>query len=125
MGIEYRIDPSENVMYEVYKGAITVEELIAAINKEHNDPLYKQGMPTIADLTEASADWDYLQINQFRNFIKSIYPYPQKKVKWAVVAPPTAERAIVKVLDIMNEALGIDVEIQIFDNAQAALKWVK
>ncbi len=125
MGIEYRIDPSDGVIYEEYKGAISVEELIKVIGREHNDPAYKRGMPTIANLAQASADWDYLQINQFRDFIKSIYPRPQEKVKWALIAPPVAERAIVRILGIMNEAVGVDVEMKIFDDAQAALKWVK
>lgn len=125
MGVEYRIDPSEGIMYEVYKGPVAVEELMAVINKEHADPLFKYGMPTIADLTEVSADWDYLQINQFRNFIKAIYLDSREKIKWAIIAPPAPERGIIKVLDIMNEVAGTNVEMCIFEEREEALKWIR
>lgn len=125
MGIEYLIDPNDGVMYETYRGKITAEELIATVNKEHADPLFKYGMPTIADLTGASAEWDYLQINQFRCFIRGIYPNPGIRVKWAIVAPQDSERVVIKILDIMNQAVGTDIEIKIFADKQKALEWAK
>ncbi len=125
MSIEYNIDTAEGVIYEVYKGAVSVEEAIEVSNRELADPRYQKGMPTIADLTELVVDWDYLRISQFRNYIKSIYADSNKKIKWALVAPRSAERGIINLLDILHEASDVNVDIRIFEVKDEALRWVK
>jgi hypothetical protein len=125
LGAEYRIDTSENIIYEIYKGSVTVEEVIAMISKEHADTLYKFGMPTVVDLSEIHAVWDYLEMVRFSGFIGTLYAGSTQRVKWAIVSPPPSEKGILKVLDIMNDVAGINVETRFFENRKEALNWVK
>ncbi len=125
MAIEYNIDTSDGIIYEKFKGVITVEEVIAHIKRQKLDPLYRAGMPTLADLSEVVGDWSYMQINQLRNFAKDECAVDGRVVRWAVVAPTEAAKSVVRVFSLMNEALGIKIEVMSFNDKTQALAWVR
>lgn len=125
MSIEYYIDEKAGIIYEVFKGQVTVDDLIAHMERQGNDPIYKAGMPTIADLNQTSGDWSYLEIKRLQNYVKQKTPETGSPVKWAVVCEYGPANLVVKVFDLMSKAIGIPIKIEIFKTQEEALSWVR
>ncbi|HLS79842.1 MAG TPA: hypothetical protein VK025_00360 [Steroidobacter sp.] len=119
----YAIDSQEQLVRIKVWGELTVEGLIELMKHAGADPRYVPGMPAIADYRDAHGDWDYSDIQRFRDYIVRIAV--RKQARWAAVVKPGALAAMGHILILISEAVGCRIRMRLFDEPAAALRWVK
>ncbi|HEY0683144.1 MAG TPA: O-acetyl-ADP-ribose deacetylase [Steroidobacter sp.] len=123
MESSYSIDASANLIWLKVWGELTADSLIELLNRTRADPRYMPGMHTIADYREAYGDWDYSEIQRFRDYI--VHIAVPCEVRWAAVFKPGNLAAAAHVLILISEAVGADISMRIFEDPSAALRWVR
>jgi hypothetical protein len=121
MKFSYIIDKEKNLIYLKCKGKMSVGELVEPTNNIISDPLFKKGMNTIADLTEARIDTGYNEVKLFREYVKTIQDI-RGPCKWAVITQKDLVYGIVRMFMAISEELII--KTQVFKNFEEAIKWV-
>lgn len=121
MESSYSIQPAENLVRMQVSGEITVAELKGLINRVGEDPHYHPGMNAIADLRRSSGQWDYSEIQRFRDYL--VHIAQRRQCRWAALVKPGAVVAIGYVVILICE--GVSIEMQMFEDPQAALRWVQ
>ena len=124
MKSSYKIDEEKNVIIAVFTGNHTVEEMINHVNLVNSDPKFRSGMNTIADLTEASIDWNYTDIDKFRTYCISIESI-RGECKWALVHNDGASYSTAKIFIMMCEAWMEKIKSRLFSNMQDANSWIR
>jgi hypothetical protein len=122
MESSYSIDPDDSLVRLKVWGELTAEGLMAVMAKIGLDPRHNAGMPVIADLREAHGNWDYSEIQRFRDYVAQLQT---PDVRWAAVVVPGTLVAVAHVLIVISEAVGTRIRMQLFDEPQSALHWVK
>ncbi len=122
MESSYSIDARENLVRFKVCGELTAESLIELLNRAVSDPHYVPGMNAIADYREAYGNWDYSEIQRFRDYLVHL-PVPGE-VRWAAVMKPGNLAAAGHVLILISEAVGANIKMRIFEQPAAALSWV-
>lgn len=123
MESSYSVDASANLIWLKVWGELTAESLIELLNRARRDPLYVPGMHAIADYREAYGNWDYSEIQRFRDYILHIAV--PCEVRWATLFKPGNLAAAGHVLILISEAVGSDIKLRMFEEPAAALRWVR
>jgi hypothetical protein len=123
MESSYAIDTHEQLVRLKVWGELTADGLIALMSRAGADPRYVRGMPAIADYREAHGDWDYSEIQRFRDYVVQIAV--QSDVRWAAVVKSGTLVAIGHVLIVISEAVNARVRIKLFDEPSSALRWAR
>jgi O-acetyl-ADP-ribose deacetylase (regulator of RNase III) len=122
MESSYSIEARENLVRFKVWGELTAESLIELLNRAVADPRYVPGMNAVADYREAHGNWDYSEIQRFRDYL--IHLAPPGEVHWAAVMKPGNLAAAGHVLILISEAVGSNIKMRIFEEPAAALRWV-
>lgn len=122
MESSYSIDARDQLVRIKVWGELTAESLIELLNRAVADPRYVPGMNAIADYREAHGNWDYSEIQRFRDFLMHLAP--PGEVRWAAVMKPGNLAAAGHVLILISEAVGSNIKMRIFEEPAAALRWV-
>jgi O-acetyl-ADP-ribose deacetylase (regulator of RNase III) len=122
MESSYSIDARENLVRLKLWGELTAESLIELLNRAVADPRYVPGMSAVADYREAHGNWDYSEIQRFRDYL--VHLAPPGEVRWAAVMKPGNLAAASHVLIVISEAVGSNIKMRIFEEPAAALHWV-
>jgi O-acetyl-ADP-ribose deacetylase (regulator of RNase III) len=122
MESSYAIDAREHLVRLKVWGELTAESLIELLNRAVSDPRYVPGMNAIADYREAYGNWDYSEIQRFRDYL--VHLAPPGDVRWAAVMKPGNLAAASHVLILISEAVGSNIKMRIFEEPAAALRWV-
>lgn len=122
MQSSYAIDTTEHLVRLKVWGELTVDGLIRLAQEAAADARFSLGMPAIADFREADGNWDYTDIQRFRDYVAQIDTPP---VRWAAVVRPGALVAVGHVLIVISEAVGARIRIKLFDCSDTALRWVR
>lgn len=122
MESSYSINAGENLVRFKVWGELTAESLIELLNRAVADPRYVPGMNAIADYREAYGNWDYSEIQRFRDFLMHVSP--PGEVRWAAVMKPGNLAAASHVLILISEAVGSNIKMRIFEEPSAARRWV-
>lgn len=120
----YEIDSEENLIRIHSSGIISVEDKIRQDEMIMADPKYKKSMNVICDLSEATYDWSMPDIDKFRSFVKR-HKASFGKSKWAVIASGGATEHAAKIFSVLQTAYDNVVNVQVFNNRDKALKWLK
>jgi hypothetical protein len=123
MESSYAIDTQERLVRLKVWGELTAESLINLMNKAGADPRYVQGMPAIADYRDAYGNWDYSEIQRFRDYVVRIGV--RSEVRWAAVVRPGTLVAIGHVLILISEAVNARIKMQLFEDPAMALRWIR
>jgi O-acetyl-ADP-ribose deacetylase (regulator of RNase III) len=123
MESSYSIDASTNLIRLKVWGELTAESLMELLNQARADPQYVPGMHTIADYREAYGNWDYSEIQRFRDYL--VHIAVPCEVRWAAVFKPGNLAAAGHVLILISEAVGSDIRLRMFEEPAAALRWVR
>lgn len=121
MQSSYAIDTTEQLVRLKVWGELTVDGLIRLAQEAAADPRFIVGMPAIADFREAVGDWDYSDIQRFRDYVAQVDTPP---VRWAAIMRQGALVAVAHVLIVISEAVGAHITIKLFDDPDAASRWV-
>lgn len=122
MESSYSIEARDNLVRFKVWGELTAESLIELFNRAVSDPRYVPGMNAIADYREAHGNWDYSEIQRFRDYLMHLAP--PGDVRWAAVMKPGNLAAAGHVLILISEAVGSNIKMRIFEEPAAALRWV-
>jgi hypothetical protein len=123
MESNYTIEPGENLVRLKVWGELTAEGLVQLIHRAGADPQFVPGMHAIADYREAHANWDFSEIQRVRDYVMQI-PVPGE-VRWAAVVRPGRLVAVAHVLILISEVLQPRVRMQLFEDTQQALRWIR
>jgi O-acetyl-ADP-ribose deacetylase (regulator of RNase III) len=122
MESSYSIEARENLVRFKVWGELTAESLIELLNRAVSDPRYVPGMNAVADYREAYGNWDYSEIQRFRDYLMHLAP--PGEVRWAAVMKPGNLAAAGHVLILISEAVGSNIKMRMFEEPAAALRWV-
>jgi hypothetical protein len=122
MESSYSIDPDEFLVRLKVWGELTADGLMEVMRRVGMDPRHQAGMPVVADLREAHGNWDYSEIQRFRDFVAQLQT---PEVRWAAVVVPGTLVAVAHVLIVISEAVGTRIRMQLFEDPQSALHWVR
>jgi hypothetical protein len=120
---KYLIDAGEGLVRIQVWGELRAEALIRLMARIGEDPEHRPDMAAIADLREAYGEWDFSEIQRFRDYVVHIASAQQ--CRWAAVVSPGALVAAAHVLIVISEPVANNIRLQLFDEPQSALKWVK
>lgn len=122
MESSYSIDGCANLIKLKVWGELTAESLIELLNRVRSDPQYVPSMHVFSDYREAYGNWDYSEIQRFRDYI--VHIAVPCEVRWAAVFRPGNLAAATHVLILISEAVGADIKLRMFEEPAAALRWV-
>jgi hypothetical protein len=115
-------DPACHLVRVQLQGELSVERLTTLINAVAADARYRRGMHAIADLRECFGDWDYSEIQRFRDFVVRVGGSLRRR--WAVIASPGALEAVAHLVILISDAVGASIEMRLFDDPQQAQGWI-
>jgi hypothetical protein len=120
---KYSIDAGESLVRLQVWGELRAEELIRLMGRIGADPQHRADMAAIADLREAYGDWDYSEIQRFRDYVARIGA--SDECRWAAIVSPGALVAVAHVLIVISEPVATRIHMQLFEDFRSAMKWVK
>lgn len=123
MESSYSIHPSDNLVKLDIQGELTVEGLIELMRRIAADGEYRDGINAVADLRQSSADWDYSEIQRYRDHV--VHVTHGQDCRWAAVVRPGRLAEVGHIMIVIAEALGARVRMQMFDDPQLALLWAR
>lgn len=123
MESSYSIQTTDNLVRMQVWGELTVDGLIDLIKRVGADPDYRSGMHAIADLRESFGNWDYSEIQRYRDFV--VYIAGSRRCRWAALVRPGALAAVGHVVIVISEVVSDSIRMQLFDDPQVALRWVR
>src|SRR5690348_2507579 len=101
MESSYSIDAGANLIRLKVWGELTADSLMELLNQARADPEYVPGMHAVADYREAYGNWDYSEIQRFRDYLMHIaVPW---EVRWAAIFKPGNLAAAAHVLILISE----------------------
>jgi hypothetical protein len=115
-------DTASHLVRLQLQGELSAERLTAVMNTIAADVRYRHGMHAIADLRECSGDWDYSEVQRFRDFVVRIGGSRQRR--WAVIVSPGAIEAVAHLVILISEAVGASIEMRLFDDPRQAQRWI-
>ena len=118
----YWIDEDANVVRLRVRGQVTVNELVEVMQGLCRDHRFSLAMNAIADYREAFGEWDYSEVERFRDFVVKV-PVTSF-VRWAVVLKPGSLVAVGHVLILISEACEEHIRIRLFESMSGAQEWV-
>jgi hypothetical protein len=123
MESSYAIDTQDHLVRLKVWGELTADGLIELMNRAGSDPRYVSGMPAIADYRDAHGNWDYSDIQRFRDYVVQISA--SVGVRWAAVVKPGTLVAIGHVLIVISEAVDARIRMKLFEDPASALRWIR
>lgn len=127
MESKYSIDTSEGLVRLQVWGELRASGLIRLMAQIAADPQHRPEMAAVVDLREAYGNWDYSEIQLFRDYVARIANASELTVpcRWAAIVSPGTLVAAARVLIVISEPLAERIRFRLFEDAQAALRWVK
>ena len=123
MASSFSIDPTQNLVHVQMRGELTAEALTAAMNQIAKDDRYRSGMHAVADLRDCSGDWDYSEMQRFRDYL--VRAGRDRSRRWAAIVKPGDLAAIGHVVILISEAVDASISMRLFEEPEHALRWVR
>jgi len=122
MESSYSIQPVERLVRMQVWGELTVDGLIGLIDRVGADEHYRSSMHAIADFRQAFGNWDYSEIQRYRDYLARTAGH--RGCRWAALVNPGTLQAVGHVLIVISDAICGSIEMQLFEDPQVALRWV-
>ena len=127
MESKYSIDASEGLVRLQVWGELRADGLIRLMAQIGADPRHRVDMCAIIDLREAHGDWDYSEVQRLRDYVARVAApqFGPKQRRWAAIVSPGTLVAAAHVLIVISESVAEHIRMQLFEDGQTALKWVR
>ena len=124
---KYSIDAGEALVRLQVCGELRAHGLMALIAQIAADPQHRAEMTAVVDLREAYGNWDYSEIQLFRDHLTRIASADELAIpcRWAAVVSPGALVAAARVLIVISEPLAQRIRLRLFEDVQAAMNWAR
>jgi hypothetical protein len=122
MKFEYTIDPYANLIRMKCSGKGNVQAWIEHGDKVHSDPLFRSGMNTLADFSEAELEYSYERALKFKEYVSGLETL-RGKCQRAVSAPSPESRNAIKLVEMILDSPFI--KVRLYDNIEEAEKWLR
>jgi len=122
MESSYSIQPVDNLVRLQVWGELTVDGFTDLIRRVGRDPHYRAGMDAVCDLRQSTGNWDYSEIQRFRDYI--VHIAGQRRCRWAALVKPGDLAAVGHVVIVISEEVSENIRMQMFEDPQMALRWV-
>jgi hypothetical protein len=123
MESDYSFDTQENLVQFKVRGEVTVDEAIDLLDRATADPRFVPAMGAVLDYREAHGSWDYTEIQRMRDYLLR---FPVRRgVRWAAVLKPGELAATGHLLILISEAVDAPLKMNIFEEPERALRWVR
>jgi hypothetical protein len=123
MESSYSIHPSDNLVRLQIRGELTVDGLIELMKRIAADGGFREGMHAVADFRQSSADWDYSEIQRYRDHV--VHVTNGHACRWAAVVRPGRLAEVGHIVIVISEALGARASMQMFEDPLLALQWAR
>ena len=122
----YNINKERNLIHVKCTGNISFDELIKNMTKVNNDPNFRHGMNTLADISKAIFDFNYDELDKLRSFTQTTERI-RGKVKWAVVIKSNDTQYTVKfrMFQDINKVHGVGIQTRGFNTFKDAFEWLQ
>ena len=121
MESSYSIHPAEKLVKMHVWGELTVDGLIDLITRAGGDPAFRPGMNAVADFRESYGNWDYSEIQRYRDFVVRVAG--SHKRRWAAVVKPGTLVAVVHITILISDEVRDVIEMELFDEPARATRW--
>ena len=124
---KYSIDASEGLVRLQVWGELRADGLMRLMAQIGADPRHRVDMCAIIDLREAHGDWDYSEVQRLRDYVARVAApqFRQQQRRWAAIVSPGTLVAAAHVLIVISEPVAEKIRMQLFEDGQTALKWVR
>lgn len=123
MDSSFSIETADNLIHMKMSGVLTAEALTVTMQEIATDARYRSGMHAVADFRECTGDWDYSEMQRFRDYV--VHVGRARARRWAAVVRPGTLAAIGHVVILISEAVGASISMRLFEEPAAALRWVR
>ena len=121
---QYSIDTTHGLIHKRHVGDISVTEEMQMIDQVISDPMYRKGMNTICDFTDATVDWSLEDLDRFRAYVTRIKKITGK-CKWAIVFPSGKDTSTARMFVALHGAFEDTIEVKLFSDSKEAVVWIK
>lgn len=123
MACRYEIDPAQNLVYVMYDGVVTVQELTAFVKTIVSDPLWRKDMNSLSDLTKGIFDWSLYEIDTYRKFVLQNRDQVGQS-RWAVITAGGPTDHTARIFTLLYAEYDKTIVLKIFTNRKDALEWL-
>jgi hypothetical protein len=122
MSVEFRIDLEDRIVYGVIKGNVTVEEILAGLEKTVTSDEYEPGLDGITDLREMR--WESNQ-GDLRRLVHFLIEYGKEigRSRSAVVVSGDRTFGMSRMFEVFSEQSPI--KVRVFRDFGAAKRWIE
>lgn len=103
-------------------GSLRLEDVQEHMRIIHDHPLFRSGLDSLIDLTDATMEGDYEMARQLHSFVRSIQDV-RGDCRWAFVVPWDLNFGLARMFATLADDLRI--QMKAFRNIQEAEKWLK
>lgn len=122
--VEYRFDHEQMITYEIFKGNITLDDLLQHSKKKFNDPGHTDSYAVILDIREAIFKLSEEEKNKFYKAISEYTSDMNMNRKCAILTNNPQEVVISELFKLKMVQLS-PINIRTFSTTAAALEWIK
>jgi hypothetical protein len=124
MEFNYTILPAERLVRLQCWGDVTAEHLIGLMKRIGTELDYHPKLPVLADFREAQGEWDYSEIQRFRDYLVDIGRH-RDGVRWAALVGSGSLTGVGHVVILITEAIATGINMRLFEDPTAALQWLR
>jgi hypothetical protein len=123
MEFRYSIESLEPLLRLHCSGRVTASGMIELMSHISRDPQYRHDMPLLADLREATGEWDYSEAQRVRDHLVRAGRY-RRGVRWAAVLSTGTLLAACHIVVLITDPQECGVHMRLFEDPTLAEAWV-
>jgi hypothetical protein len=123
---KYSIEAGDGLVRLQVWGELRAQGLMALIAQIADDPRHR-ARTAVVDLREAYGNWDYSEIQLFRDHVARMASAEELTIpaRWAAVVNPGTLVSAARVLIVISEPSAQRIRLRLFEDIQAALNWAR
>ncbi|MET0984116.1 MAG: hypothetical protein ABW034_01790 [Steroidobacteraceae bacterium] len=123
MEFRYSIQNPERFLRLHCRGSVTASGLIQMMQHIAADPQCSVALPVLADLREATGEWDYSETQSFRDYLVRT-GRGRQVVRWGAIMSPGTLVAACHIVILITEPQACGIHMRLFEDPAVAEAWV-
>ena len=123
MEFRYSIQPTELLLRLDCWGPVAASDLIGMMGQITADPQYHPQLRAVVDLRAATGEWDYSEVQSFRDYLVRIRR-GHEVVRWGAVTSAGTLVAACHVVILITDPQECGIHMRLFEDLADAERWV-